>query len=134
MAVAVLSGLAWALGLTNRTTQEVMAPKPPPPLVADFRGVVEYRPAGRAWRALRWSDVFSQGDQLRTGEDGSCDILLTWGTGFRLQAFTALNAGRREALDRGFRRSKVDVIDIETGRPYVKPLMRFFKERGRRNR
>ena len=35
-------------------------------------------------------------------------------------------------LDRALRKSKVDVIDIETGEPYVKPLMRFFQDRARR--
>jgi uncharacterized protein (DUF58 family) len=39
---------------------------------------------------------------------------------------------RREQLDRALRRSKVDVIDIESGEPYVQPLMRFFQERARR--
>ena len=49
-------------------------------------------------------------------------------------AFTAFNRGRQEALTREFRRSKVDVIDIATGEPYVKPLIRFFQERARRQR
>lgn len=41
--------------------------------------------------------------------------------------------GRRRAeLDRVLRRSKVDVIDVQTGHPYVQPLMRFFRERARR--
>jgi uncharacterized protein (DUF58 family) len=35
----------------------------------------------------------------------------------------------RAELEQTFRRSRVDVIDIETDRPYVQPLMRFFKER-----
>jgi uncharacterized protein (DUF58 family) len=39
---------------------------------------------------------------------------------------------RGEALDRALRKSKVDVIEIETGEPYVKPLMRFFQDRARR--
>ena len=39
---------------------------------------------------------------------------------------------RREALERSFRRGKVDVIDVDTGVPYVKPLMRFFQERAKR--
>jgi uncharacterized protein (DUF58 family) len=37
-------------------------------------------------------------------------------------------------LNREFLRSRVDVIDIQTGEPYVKPLMRFFKTRMRRFR
>jgi hypothetical protein len=39
---------------------------------------------------------------------------------------------KRSALDRALRRSKVDVIDISTGEPWVKPLMRFFQGRMRR--
>ncbi len=49
-------------------------------------------------------------------------------------AFGRRVEGARAALDESLRRSKVDVIDIETGRPYVKPLMRFFQERMRRQR
>ncbi len=48
--------------------------------------------------------------------------------------FAATVAARREALDKRLRRSKVDVIDIETGEPYDRPLMRFFRERARRQR
>ncbi len=40
----------------------------------------------------------------------------------------------RDDLDRTFLRSRVDVIDIQTNRPYVKPLMRFFKARAGRFR
>ncbi len=39
---------------------------------------------------------------------------------------------RRDELDRVLRRGKVDVIDVETGGAYVKALMRFFRERARR--
>jgi uncharacterized protein (DUF58 family) len=38
----------------------------------------------------------------------------------------------RERTDRALRRSKVDVIDVVTGEPYVKALMRFFRERAKR--
>lgn len=48
--------------------------------------------------------------------------------------FAETVAARREALDRRLRRSRVDVIDIETGEPYDRPLMRFFRERARRQR
>ncbi|MEK9501127.1 DUF58 domain-containing protein [Gaopeijia maritima] len=48
--------------------------------------------------------------------------------------FSETVARRREALDRRLRRSKVDVIDIETGEPYDRPLMRFFRDRARRQR
>lgn len=49
-------------------------------------------------------------------------------------AFRRRVEGARAALDESLRRSRVDVIDIETGRPYVKPLMRFFQDRMRRRR
>jgi len=49
-------------------------------------------------------------------------------------AFGGLVGRARTDLDRTLRRSKVDVIDIETGQPYVKALMRFFQERMRRRR
>ena len=48
--------------------------------------------------------------------------------------FAETVAARRAALDKRLRRSKVDVIDIETGEPYDRPLMRFFRERARRQR
>ncbi|HZD04107.1 MAG TPA: DUF58 domain-containing protein [Longimicrobiales bacterium] len=50
------------------------------------------------------------------------------------RAFSRSTAEGRERLDRTFRRSKVDVIDIETGEPWVAPLQRFFQERMRRRR
>lgn len=48
--------------------------------------------------------------------------------------FAETVSARREAQDKRLRRSKVDVIDIETGQPYDRPLMRFFRERSRRQR
>jgi len=50
---------------------------------------------------------------------------------FRM-AFATRVANERNQLDRALRKSKVDVIDIETGEPYVQPLMRFFQDRARR--
>jgi uncharacterized protein (DUF58 family) len=47
-------------------------------------------------------------------------------------AFRAVEGSRKEALDRALRRSQVDVIDITSGEPWVKPLMRFFQRRMRR--
>ena len=44
----------------------------------------------------------------------------------------ALVTRTRADQDRAFRRSRVDVIDIQTAEPYERPLMRFFKERERR--
>ena len=50
------------------------------------------------------------------------------------EAFRERAADDRKAMDRMFRRAQVDVIDVETGRPYVEPLMRFFRQRMRRFR
>jgi uncharacterized protein (DUF58 family) len=50
---------------------------------------------------------------------------------FRM-AFATRVANERNELDRALRKSKVDVIDIETGEPYVQPLMRFFQDRAGR--
>ncbi|WP_419860932.1 DUF58 domain-containing protein [Candidatus Palauibacter sp.] len=47
-------------------------------------------------------------------------------------AFASRGEEARAAQDRTFRRSKVDVVDLGPGRPYLRPLMRFFEERGRR--
>ncbi len=58
------------------------------PLVADFRGTVEYRPSAGAWRPLRLSDRFSEGDSVRCAADASCDVFLDL-------------AGARIVLDRG---------------------------------
>lgn len=71
--------------------------------------------------------------ELEDPETGERVVVNTSSAGFQ-RAFRDLNEGRRTALDRVLRRSKVDLIDIETGRPYVKPLMRFFKDRMRRQR
>ena len=47
-------------------------------------------------------------------------------------AFASRGEEARVGQDRTFRRSKVDVVDLSPGRPYLRPLMRFFEERGRR--
>ncbi len=41
---------------------------------------------------------------------------------------------RGQALERTFRRSGIDMIDVSTDRPYADRLMRFFRERARRFR
>ena len=64
-------------------------------------------------------------------EDAETGELHTVNTGdrrFRAE-FEERAARARDELGQTFRRSRVDVIDIETDQPYVKPLMRFFKER-----
>ena len=71
--------------------------------------------------------------ELEDPETGERVVVNTSGAAFRA-AFRNTNSNRRAALDRTLRRSKVDLIDIETGEPYVKPLMRFFQDRMRRQR
>jgi uncharacterized protein (DUF58 family) len=71
--------------------------------------------------------------ELEDPETGERVVVNTSDASFR-DAFERIDRSRRDALDRAFRRSKVDVIDIDTGEPYVRPLMRFFQERMRRRR
>ena len=46
------------------------------------------------------------------------------------------DAARREALERHefFRRNKIDYISVDASRPYLDPLVRFFRLRQRRVR
>jgi uncharacterized protein (DUF58 family) len=69
--------------------------------------------------------------ELEDPESGERVVVNTSSRVFR-SAFRAVENARREALDRALRRSQVDVIDISTGEPWVKPLMRFFQGRMRR--
>jgi uncharacterized protein (DUF58 family) len=69
--------------------------------------------------------------ELEDPESGERVVVNTSSRVFR-SAFRAVESARREALDRALRRSQVDVIDISTGEPWVKPLMRFFQGRMRR--
>jgi uncharacterized protein (DUF58 family) len=69
--------------------------------------------------------------ELEDPETGQRVVVNTSDPDFRERFRTRVTA-RREQLDRALRRSKVDVIDIESGEPYVRPLMRFFQERARR--
>lgn len=69
--------------------------------------------------------------ELEDPETGERIVVNTSSQDFR-SAFADTVGERAQALDRELRRSKVDVIDIESGEPYVKPLMRFFQERARR--
>jgi uncharacterized protein (DUF58 family) len=71
--------------------------------------------------------------ELEDPETGERVLVNSSSPDFR-QQFGARVADQRKALDRTLRRGKVDVIDVDTGRPYVKPLMRFFQERMRRQR
>jgi uncharacterized protein (DUF58 family) len=71
--------------------------------------------------------------ELEDPETGERIVVNTSDERFR-EAFSRRERSGRDALDRTFRRSKVDVIDVRTGEPYVQPLMRFFQERARRQR
>lgn len=69
--------------------------------------------------------------ELEDPESGERVVVNTSDPDFR-RTFSEKVRRTRADLDRSLRRSKVDVIDVVTGRPYVRPLMRFFDERGRR--
>ena len=71
--------------------------------------------------------------ELEDPETGERLVVNTSDPRFRA-GFRESSSSAREELDRTLRRGGVDVIDIETGEPYVRPLMRFFKERMRRRR
>jgi len=71
--------------------------------------------------------------EFEDAESGEHVMVDTSDRDFRA-TFQQRAAHNRAALDRVFRQTKVDVIDIETGQQYVDPLMRFFKERARRFR
>jgi uncharacterized protein (DUF58 family) len=71
--------------------------------------------------------------EMEDPETGDRLVVNTSDPDFR-EAFRERSRRRLAELDREFRRSRVDVIDVETGRPYVEPLMRFFKQRMRRLR
>jgi uncharacterized protein (DUF58 family) len=70
---------------------------------------------------------------LEDPETGERVVVNTSSTAFQ-SAFRAQNELRGASLDRALKKSKVDAIQIRTGEPYVKPLMRFFRERARRRR
>jgi len=70
---------------------------------------------------------------LEDPETGERVVVNTSSADFRAR-FERRGREEREALDRSLRRSKVDVIDVQTGVPYVKALMRFFQDRARRQR
>ena len=71
--------------------------------------------------------------EFEDAETGDRTLVNTSDKRFRAELH-ALVERSRAMQDGAFRRSKVDVIDIRTDEPYERPLMRFFKERGRRFR
>jgi len=108
-------------------------------LVSDFKAPPFEKPLSVAGRR---HDVIAVrlGDDRETSlpplgyiefEDAETGELLTVNTADpRFQAEFKERAARlKDEMGRTFRHSRVDVIDIQTNRPYVQPLMRFFKER-----
>jgi len=71
--------------------------------------------------------------ELEDPETGDRVLVNTSSSAFRA-AFAEESRHRAAVLDRALKRSKVDTVDLRTGEPYVKPLMRFFRERARRQR
>jgi uncharacterized protein (DUF58 family) len=71
--------------------------------------------------------------EMEDPETGERLVVNTSDPGLR-DAFRERAEDDRKAMDRMFRRAQVDVVDVETGRPYVEPLMRFFRQRMRRFR
>jgi uncharacterized protein (DUF58 family) len=71
--------------------------------------------------------------EFEDAETGELFVVNTSDPDFRSE-FESRAARTRAQLERTFRRSRVDLIDIQTDVPYVQPLMRFFKERERRIR
>jgi uncharacterized protein (DUF58 family) len=63
--------------------------------------------------------------QMRTVDTSSAAVRDAW---------AAAETARREKLARLFRTSGIDTIDLETTRPYDRPLLAFFRERERRLR
>jgi len=113
-------------------------------LVSDFMGKGFFRPLSVAGKrhdliAVRVRDRREQElpplglMEMEDPETGERLVVNSSDPDFQA-AFRARSEERQAALDRDLRRSKVDVIDVETGQPYVKPLMHFFKQRMRRFR
>jgi uncharacterized protein (DUF58 family) len=71
--------------------------------------------------------------EMEAPETGQRVVVNTSNAAFR-QEYAQRSENARQTLERAFRRSKVDLIDVETGRPYAQALMRFFQERLRRQR
>ncbi|UCG88656.1 MAG: DUF58 domain-containing protein [Gemmatimonadota bacterium] len=71
--------------------------------------------------------------EFEDAESGEQLLVNTSDRTFRT-AFERYRAQSDAMLEGTFRTTKVDVIDIRTGEPYVDPLMRFFRERARRFR
>lgn len=70
---------------------------------------------------------------LRDAETGTMRLVDTGSAGFRA-ALEDEFVERRDEQDRGFARSKIDVIDIDASDDVLDPLVRFFRMRERRIR
>ena len=69
--------------------------------------------------------------EFEDAETGERFVVNTSDRNFR-EAFGRDRAAVEEELERTLRHGMVDLIDVRVDRPYVRPLMRFFKERERR--
>ena len=69
--------------------------------------------------------------EFEDAETGERFVVNTSDRSFR-EAFERDRTAVEEELERTLRNGKVDLIDLRVDRPYVRPLMRFFKERERR--
>ena len=113
-------------------------------LVSDFMGKDFFRPLSVAGKrhdliAVRMKDARER-ELLPLGfvemEDPETGERLVVNTSNRrlLEAFRDSRREEQDELSRDFVRCKVDLIEVETGRPYVEPLMQFFRKRMRRFR
>ena len=113
-------------------------------LVSDFMGKNFFRPLSVAGKrhdliAVRMKDARER-ELLPLGfvemEDPETGERLVVNTSNRklLEAFRGSTREEQDELSRDFVRCKVDLIEVETGRPYVEPLMQFFQKRMRRFR
>lgn len=69
--------------------------------------------------------------ELYDPETGEQLLVDTSSAGVR-RRFRELAERRGEALRSGFRRLRIDTLEVETGVPFVEPLMSFFRRRGAR--
>ncbi|MEE2995125.1 MAG: DUF58 domain-containing protein [Gemmatimonadota bacterium] len=66
-------------------------------------------------------------EDVETGEE----VLIDTNDKAWLQAYQKMNIQRREERDRQFRLMGVDAVNISTDRPYIDPLIQFFRMRER---
>jgi uncharacterized protein (DUF58 family) len=69
--------------------------------------------------------------ELHDSETGAQLLVDTTSRALR-DRFARLAENRREQLLTEFRKLGIDVVDVQTGEPFVDPLRRFFRQRGRR--